>query len=186
MDDPTPDPGDGAGRLLPCPTAPDDTVQPDLTVKRRSRHRFAPDECRHPRPLTLDEEAHKLYCQHCGQEFDPFNFLADLVSDWEKWNRQYRAARQQVVSVESRLALLRRREKLARARIRGQGVKIPFPAARHLYRSFSALQDIAVRQLGRDIARARLKQKGVDIERLGASIEALREQLKLSDDFEII
>jgi len=173
------------GRLIRFPRAPDDAERGDLEVDD-PRRRFDHEHCKHPRPLSLDVEAHQLVCQKCGQALDAFDFLLDLTSRWERFNAGYRAARQQEKAALARVETLKRLERNAKARIRKQGVTITTADARAARDQLRALGRALANVVGdrEDAVRtARLcGYKDADVLR---ALRALGEQIDLPDENQV-
>lgn len=168
----------GGGELIRFPKAPDDAERGELEVDRAGW-----EDCKHPRPLTLDVEAHALVCQKCGQVLDAFDFLLDLTSRWERFNAGYRAARQQEKAALARVENLRRVERNAKARIRKAGVVLTTAQARVVRSQLLGLQHVAIRAVGSIEETQRLARlSGVDAERLREALGILGEQLDVDRD----
>jgi len=159
--------------VLRFPKAPDDAVRGPLESDRRGW-----EDCKHPRPLVLDVEAHELRCGKCGQRLDVFDFLLDLTAKWERFNVGYRAARDQERAAVARVALLKRAERNAKQRIRKRGVVLTHAQARVVRGQLVSLQYLAVEIAGsREEAERRARLKGTDLDRLREALEILNEQL---------
>jgi hypothetical protein len=159
--------------VLRFPKAPDDAVRGPLESDRPKW-----DDCKHPRPLVLDVEAHELRCGKCGQRLDAFDFLLDLTYKWERYNTGYRSARDQERAAVARVALLKRAERNAKQRIRKRGVVLTHAQAKTVRAQLSALQHLAVDAVGQEEAVRRSKLMGVDPEKLREAYTILNEQIE--------
>ena len=168
------------GELIRFPKAPDDAVKGDLEIND-PRRRYGRDECKHPKPLTLDVEAHALVCGKCGQVLDSFDFLFKLTAEWERFNAGYRAARQQERAAVARVKTLERLERNAKARIRKHGVTLTTAQARVVRDQLRGLQYVAIHALGHEEAVRQARLNGVDSARLHEALDVLNGQLDLTE-----
>lgn len=68
--------------------------------------------------VRLDTTAHKVYCNGCDLEVDPFAFLLKLAGDWQRWSVYQKECQRRGKEARERLDEVLRLERNARARLK--------------------------------------------------------------------
>ena len=80
--------------------------------------------CSHYR-TELRSEERRVYCRDCGREIPAFDVLQTLARSHERWINQRREAERRAKVAAAALEALSRRERNAKARVRGWVGKCP-------------------------------------------------------------
>lgn len=73
--------------------------------------------CNHAH-VRLDDAGHRVFCDDCGDEVDPWAFLAKMASEWSRHRDAIRDIRRRRNHAQDELDEIRRLERNAKSRLR--------------------------------------------------------------------